>query len=70
MWGEHVKASEVEPVSHTMRPKTLTASSLLQRAGIGLLILVVGTVVSVWLYDASLKANAFSQLTPTQTASR
>lgn len=70
MWGEHVRASEVEAGSRTMRPKTLSASSLLQRAGIGLLILVVGTGISVWLYDASLKANAFSQLTSTTTASR
>ena len=40
------------------RPKSLSASSLLQRAAIGLLILGVGTFASVWLYDASLKANA------------
>ena len=61
-------ATDLEAGPHTMRPKTLTASSLLQRAGIGLLILIAGTVASVWLYDASIKANALSKITATSAS--
>ena len=46
---------------HAVAPKYLAASSLLRRAGLGLFILVGGTALSVWLYDASLNANASDQ---------
>ena len=51
-------AIELEANTATVRPKTLSAAWLVQRALLGLFILVAGTVGSVWLYDASLKANA------------
>ncbi len=53
-----MSATELEIGAPTARPKTLSASWLVQRAILGLLILVTCTVGSVWLYDASLKANA------------
>lgn len=40
--------------SAPMRPKSLSASSLLQRAAIGILVLTVFVVLSAWLYDASI----------------
>ena len=50
------------------RPKSLSASSLLQRAAIGLLILTIGIATSAWLYDASIKANAADQAAIVRTA--
>jgi hypothetical protein len=55
---ESMSTTELEIGASTARPKTLSTSWLVQRAVLGLLILVTGTVGSVWLYDASLKANA------------
>lgn len=53
-----MSATEFEVGAPTARPKTLSKTWLFQRALLGLFILVAGTVSSVWLYDASLKANA------------
>lgn len=50
------------------RPKSLSASSLLQRAAIGLLILITGIALSAWLYDAGIKANAADQPAQTRAA--
>lgn len=61
--------TEIDNGLPTMRPKSLTASSLMRRASVGLFILVAGTVASVWLYDASLKANALGQVTVSSSTS-
>ena len=53
--------SNLENGAQTVRPKSLSASSLLQRAAVGLLILFVGIATSAWLYDASITANASDQ---------
>ena len=45
------------------RPKSLSASSLLGRAAFGLVVLFVGTFVSAWLYDTTIKANASTAAT-------
>jgi len=43
----------------------------MRRASVGLFILVAGTVASVWLYDASLKANALDKNTvPSSTVTK
>lgn len=61
-------ATDLEVGPHTLRPKSLTASSLLQRAGIGLLILVTGIAVSVLLYDASITQSTLPPSTATSVA--
>ena len=54
-------ASDFEAGAQGERPKSLSKTLLLRRAGFGLFVLVAGTAASVWLYDASLKANAQDQ---------
>lgn len=41
-----------------VRPHSLSASSLLQRAGFGILVLSAGIFASAWLYDAGTRSNA------------
>ncbi len=61
-------STELQDGLQTMRPKSLSASSLMRRASVGLFILVAGTVASVWLYDASLKAIALDKVTVSSPA--
>ena len=60
--------TELENGAPPVRPHTLSASWLFRRAIFGLVVLFTGTVVSVWLYDATIKANASPQATTAQPA--
>ena len=50
------------------RPDTLSASSLCRRAVLGLVILFMGTFVSAWLYDTTIKANASTPVLQAETS--
>jgi hypothetical protein len=50
--------SNIDNGAQFVRPQSLSASSLIQRAVFGTVILFAGIFVSAWLYDASIKANA------------
>jgi hypothetical protein len=60
--------TEQENGAPQVRPHTLSASWLVRRAIIGLVVLFTGTFLSVWLYDATIKANASTQATMAQPA--
>ena len=60
--------TEQENDAPQVRPHTLSASWLFRRAIFGLVVLFTGTFVSVWLYDATIKANASTQGTTVQPA--
>ena len=53
--------TEQENDAPQVRPHTLSASWLFRRAIFGLVVLFTGTFFSVWLYDATIKANASTQ---------
>jgi hypothetical protein len=53
-----MSTSNIENGAQFVRPHTLSASSLIQRAVLGIAILFAGICLSAWLYDASIKANA------------
>ena len=64
-----MSTTELDDGLQTVRPKSLSAASLMRRASVGLFILVAGTVISVWLYDASLKANALDKINASSSTS-
>ena len=53
-----MSSSDLNVGAQYVRPKYLSPASLMQRAVLGLTILMVGTFGAVLLYDASIKANA------------
>ncbi len=60
-----MSSNELNGSAPTAQPHTLSAASLCRRAALGLVILFMGTFISAWLYDTSIKAVA---LTPPPTA--
>ena len=60
--------TEQENDAPQVRPHTLSASWLFRRAIFGLVVLFTGTFFSVWLYDATIKANASTEATTAQPA--
>jgi hypothetical protein len=60
--------TEPENGAPAARPHTLSASFIIRRAILGLVILFSGTFLSVWLYDATIKANASTQAIATEPA--
>lgn len=60
--------TEPETGAPVARPHTLSASFIIRRAILGLVILFSGTFLSVWLYDATNKANASTQAIANQPA--
>lgn len=65
-WGGALLSfDEPENGAPLTRPHTLSPSWLFGRAIFGLFVLFAGTFLSVWLYDATIKANASPPSTQT-----